>query len=202
MSSSFLCLVNFTLSLFCMLGGCTTPVPLVNLLIFDINRVMVKRWFKQAPSDISLDLQLHRVSKHIVLLRPRLIEFLAELGSHYDVGTWSSITPKNLMLIFNLIENEVTAMDSNFKFKFHFSQEECVQQAIIYHFERTKEILFLKPFTSLLHKDIQMDPMHTLLIDDTPDKGYLNPLGTTCCVKTYNDDSNAIVLLEKLLPYL
>lgn len=111
---------------------------------------MVKRWFQQAASDISPDLQLHRVGKHMVSLRPGLIQFLAELGPRYDVGTWSSMTPKNLMPIVSLIENEVAAVDSNFKFKFHFSQEECVQKPGIYHPKRTEDLLFLKPFTSLL----------------------------------------------------
>ncbi|MCO5553308.1 hypothetical protein L7F22_006829 [Adiantum nelumboides] len=162
---------------------------------------MVKRWFQKAPSDISSDLQLHRVGKHMVLLRPGLIEFLVEVGPRYDVGCWSSMTRKNMMPIVNLIENEVVAVDSNFKFKFYFSKE-CVQQEGIYHFQRLQELLFLKPFTVLLQRGIQMDHMHTLLIDDNPNKGYLNPLGTTCCVTTYNDNSKDLVFLDTLLPYL
>ncbi|MCO5580089.1 hypothetical protein L7F22_033955 [Adiantum nelumboides] len=138
----------------------------------------------------------------MVSLRPRLIEFLVEVGPRYDVGCWSSMTRKNMMSIVNLIENEVAAVDSNFKFKFHFSQEECVQQEGLYHFQRPQELLFLKPFTVLLQRGIQMDPMHTLLIDDNPDKGYLNPLGITCCVTTYNGNSKDPMLLDTLLPYL
>ncbi|MCO5573780.1 hypothetical protein L7F22_027554, partial [Adiantum nelumboides] len=195
-------LVNFTLSLSGMLGGCTTAVRPVNLLIFYVDGVMVKRWFQKAPSDISSDLQLHRVGKHMVLLMPGLIEFLVEVGPRYDVGCWSSMTRKNMMPIVNLIENEVATVDSNFKFKFHFSQEECVQPEGIYHFQRPQELLFLKPFTVLLQRGIQMDPMHTLLIDDNPDKEYLNPLGTTCCVTTYNGNSKDPMLLNTPLPYL
>ncbi|MCO5605312.1 hypothetical protein L7F22_059494 [Adiantum nelumboides] len=129
-------------------------------------RVMVKRWFQKAPSNISYDLQLHRVGKHMVSLKPGLIE----LGPRYDVGCWSSMTQKNMMPIVNLIKNEVAAVDSNIKFKFHFSQEECVHKEGIYHFQRPQELLFLKLFTVLLQRGIQMDPTHTLLIDDNLDK--------------------------------
>ena len=44
--------------------------------------------------------------------------------------------------------------------------------------------------------------MHTLLIDDSADKGCLNPVGSTCCVGPYNGDSNDSELLGTLLPYL
>ncbi|MCO5594378.1 hypothetical protein L7F22_048408 [Adiantum nelumboides] len=193
---------NLKLSTFILPGGCTTAVCPINLLILYVNGVVVKRWFQKAPSNISSDLQLFKVDKHMVLLRPGLIEFLVEVGPRYDVGCWSSMTRKNMMPIVNLIENEVVAVDSNFKFKFHFLQEECVPQEGIYYFQWPQELLFLKPFTMLLQRGIQMDPMHTLLIDDNPNKGYLNPLGTTCCVTTYNGNSKDLVLLNTLLPYL
>ncbi|MCO5611989.1 hypothetical protein L7F22_066250 [Adiantum nelumboides] len=138
----------------------------------------------------------------MVSLMPGLIEFLVEVGPCYDVGCWSSMTRKNMMPIVNLIENEVAAVDSNFKFKFHFLQEECVQQEGIYHFHLPQELLFLKPFIVLLQGGIQMDPMHTLLIDDNLDKGYLNPLGTSCCVTTHNGNSKDPVLLDMLFSYL
>ena len=47
---------------------------------------------------------------------PGPIEFLVELGPHYDVGYWSSMTRRNMMPIINLIKNEVVDVDSIFKF--------------------------------------------------------------------------------------
>lgn len=194
--------VNFMWSIVCMLGECTTSVPPVRLLIFDVNGVMIKRWYGRPPSNISPDVKLHRIDRHIVSLRPGLIEFLAEVGSYYAIGCWSSMTRRNMMPIVSLIEDEVCAVDSNFKFQFCFSQDECVQQEGIYHPERINELLFLKPFRVLFERGIEMDSMQTLLIDDAPDKGCLNPVGSLCCVSPYNGDSNDSELLQTLLPYL
>ena len=194
--------MNFILSLFCLLGICRTSVRPVRLLIFYVNGVMIKRWFDRPPPDISPDIQLHRVGRHMVCLRPGLIEFLCEVGSRFAVGAWSSMTRRNMFPIVSLIEDLVCAVDPTFKFQFQFSQDDCVQDERVFHHERTNELLFLKPFRVLFERGIDLDSMHTLLIDDTADKGCFNPVGSTCCVGTFNGDANDSELLGSLLPYL
>ena len=101
-----------------MLGECSRSVPPVRLLIFDVNGVMIKRWFDRPPPTISPDIRLHRVDRHVVCLRPGLIDFLAQVGSRYAIGSWTSMTRRNMLPIVSLIEDEVQAVDPSFKFQF------------------------------------------------------------------------------------
>lgn len=170
------------------------------LIIFDINGVLVKRWWKNSPEWYTGT--KHNVGNHIVSLRPGVGQFMAEVAKIFEIGLWSSMEAKNMYPLVDLLQEELALQGTTIKYKFIFNQYHCVTTPDCPHPVRKGEFVLCKPFDSLVSAGIDFDPLHTCLVDDDPMKAFLNPAATSIHPIAYDGNLEDEELLKFLLPYL
>ena len=103
------------------------------------------------------------------------------------------MTKRKVDPLVSLIECELERQGAkDFDFKFNFSQEHCCTSKEHRHLKRPNELCMLNPFIALAEDDIDFDPNQTILVDDTPLKGVLNPPSNCINPLTYEGDPNEI----------
>lgn len=166
-------------------------------IVLDLNGLLVMR--SQQPSQVYPSFQ---VSKNIhYIIRPGCLEFLKMVLERFNVGIWSTAMEKNVLQMVKCLQEKVGQVLPFFAI---WGQEGC----LIY----SKRKLFRpdKPNVEAMFKPLEkmgrcfdLDPMRTILIDDSPYKGCVST-SSNCIFPTSFDLSNKEdnILLGDLLPYL
>ena len=134
--------------------------------------------------------------------RPGLHEFLEKAFAHFDVGIWTCAAKPRAMDMMNLIFDEKTRS----RFKFVYTQEFTVDSKIPRPDVKDQK-------ANILFKDLQKvwdnfgdlyDATNTILLDDSPEKSWLNPCHSGLTVDAFEaaNQNTDVFLLEVLWPYL
>ena len=135
-----------------------------------------------------------------IALRSGCIEFLTTLVEKYNVGIWSTTLKRNVEPIISALQS---ISNTTLSFFFVWYQEQCevYSNGRIYRPDKLGVEAMFKPLSTLggLFKS---DARRTLLIDDSPYKGSVNPQENCIYPPTFNRFKNDDFLVNDLLPYL
>ncbi|XP_021743207.1 uncharacterized protein LOC110709304 [Chenopodium quinoa] len=137
------------------------------LLVFDLNGLLIHRAHRGNKSEIPLNRQPDGVYKQrLVYRRPFLEEFMKFCHERFEVGIWSSAKDLAILSILVVLDQR-SCTDSGFK-----------------SMEKKYKALFFKELKKLWQTSapskggLIYSQSNTLLIDDEPYKGLLNPPNT------------------------
>jgi TFIIF-interacting CTD phosphatase-like protein len=119
--------------------------------------------------------------------RPYWKTFLTEINNNFDVGIWSAGTDEYVKEIAKLIKKVIPL-------KFVFTRDQC-------DILTTKtDILHQKPLSSIFELFPEYNYKNTIIIDDTPDVAYDNPINLIHIKKFEGKpDKELLKVLDKLL---
>ncbi|KAL2509254.1 Haloacid dehalogenase-like hydrolase (HAD) superfamily protein [Forsythia ovata] len=148
-----------------------------------VHRVHIRHW--DSVKGLNPDL---RYGKFRVFKRPFCTEFMQFCFQRFEVGLWSSATERNIdgLLV------SITGAGMKNKLSFVWGQEECIDSGF-HCLRKVEKPLFLKDLKLLWEKKYldlpwrrgQYSSSNTLLIDDEPHTGLLNPPNTAIFPRPY-----------------
>ncbi|XP_021908778.1 uncharacterized protein LOC110822858 [Carica papaya] len=162
--------------------------PRKKLIVLSLNGLLVYRVF----FDDKLRMPKTRIvparyGKHLVFKRPFCDEFMRFCFERFEVGIWSSALERNVEGVLGCVMGDLKS-----KLLFEWDQEQCTDSGFK-SLEKVGKPLYLKELQNLwgkinkqfLKKEGNFSATNTLLIDDKPYKGLLNPLNTGIYPKSY-----------------
>ena len=174
---------------------CTTQDSPVLTIVLNLSGLLLKRCWQKSPKHKSLKLSLE-----YLVLRPGCISFLSTLLDRFNVGIWSTASDDNLVDVINALEREAGGRLPFFMIWGQDGCQTCKKQRICRPDNPGAEALF-KPL-AFASKAFQFDARRTILIDDTPYKGCVNPANNCIFPPSFDINAQDNVLMGELLPYL
>ncbi|XP_010683895.2 uncharacterized protein LOC104898504 [Beta vulgaris subsp. vulgaris] len=165
------------------------------LLVLDLNGLLIQRAHKCNKSEIPLNRRPDGVyGQRLVYRRPFLEEFLKFCLERFEVGIWSSAKESN---VDGILECAFKGLRSSFLFV--WDQNKCSDSGFKSLEKKCKPIFFkelkkLWQISAPKRGEHLFSESNTLLIDDEPYKGLLNPPNTGIFPRKYdarnlNDDA-------------
>lgn len=167
-------------------------------LILDLNGVLLSK-VERGNFDTNRD--TIDIGRSTIALRPGCFEFLDKLCQYFHVGIWSTMLHRNVCAYLNALENKAR---KRYNFFMVWGQEVCYIHNLrrVYRPDKPYVEAMFKPLLRVWyqHKDV-CNVKNTLLIDDSPFKGCINPKDNCLYPLSYQGESDAF-LCNELLPYL
>ena len=174
------------------------PTTTKKLILLDLNGILILKSNK--PFDFHKSIQVFKKVWYVI--RNGCIQFLERLFECFHVGIWSSARYTNVDFVLKTIEK---LAKKEFPFYIIRAQEESyieVSHKIYRPDKPTVECIF-KPLIAIwAHESREFNPSNTLLIDDSPFKGCVNPIENCIYLDSFDIEDKADILNNELLPYL
>ena len=167
-------------------------------LILDLNGVLLTKEEKRDPQTKCIRIDIGRTT---IAVRPRCFEFLDEICQHFHVGIWSTMLHKNVCAYVNTLEQYT---HKQYHFFMVWGQEECYIHNLrkVYRPDKPTVEAMFKPLLRVWYQFQNIcDRKNTLLIDDSPFKGCVNPKDNCLFLESFHGNHDD-VLCNELLPYL
>jgi hypothetical protein len=155
--------------------------PRKKLLVLSLGGFLVRRFHEldNPPTIRPPDLEHGRFK---VFKRPFCEGFLNFCFERFEVGIWSSAREYNIYDVLEIVMGDLRR-----KLLFIWDQEKCTDTGL-QSLEKEEKPLFLKELKKIWEQKIyqgKYSASNTLLIDDTPYKGLLNPPNTAIYPRKY-----------------
>lgn len=168
-------------------------------IILDLNGLLLTKEDSRSSNSSCLRMYLDRYKK--VVIRPGCVEFLEYLCTHFHVGIWSTMLHRNVCSHVNALEKYAK---HSYPFFMVWGQEVCYihKDRKLYRPDKPHVEAMFKPLLRVWnHFDSFCNRKNTILLDDSPFKGCINPPNN--CIYPYSFQGHADNLLHsELLPYL
>ena len=167
-------------------------------IILDLNGVLLTREDQKSSISSYLCIQ-HGFYK--LVIRPRCFEFLEDLCRNFHVGIWSTMLHKNVCSHVNAIERYAKR---TYPFFMVWGQEDCYIHGLrkVYRPDKPQVEAMFKPLLRVWNQCKSIcNTKNTLLIDDSPFKGCINPASNCIYPNSFQGQPDCM-LYNELLPYL
>lgn len=154
-------------------------------IILDLNGLLLHRYFSKSSMHQNI-----RCGKGWIALRPGCIEFLTLMVEKYNVGIWSTALRQNVEPLITALQGQ---SETRLSFLFVWCQEQCevYSNGKIYRPDKLGVEAMFKPLAKL-GNIFKCDARRTILIDDSPYKGSVNPQENCIYPPTFNSQENCI----------
>ena len=166
--------------------------------MLDLNGVLLTKEDKQNSNSSCLHVQ-HDGYK--LVIQPGCFQFLEDLCKHFYVGIWSTMLHKNVC-------SHVDAIQQHSKRAYPFfmvwGQEDCYIHGLrkVYRPDKPLVEAMFKPLLRVWNQCKSIcNKRNTLLIDDSPFKGCINPPNNCIYPPSFQGQLDNM-LCDELLPYL
>lgn len=167
-------------------------------LILDLNGVLLSKEDKRHPCTDCVRIDIGRTT---ISVRPGCFEFLDEICQYFHVGIWSTMLHKNVCAYVSTLEKHA---HKKYNFFMVWGQEDCYIHNLrkVYRPDKPNVEAMFKPLLRVWyqHKNL-CNKKNTLLIDDSPFKGCVNPKDNCLYLESFQGRLDYI-LWNDLLPYL
>ena len=167
-------------------------------VILDLNGFLLTKEDPKTSSSSCVHISLDRYK---IVIRPGCFEFLEELCRHFHVGIWSTMLHKNVCYHVNILQQYARR---SYPFFMVWGQEDCYIHGLrkVYRPDKPHVEAMFKPLLRVWNQFKSLcNRKNTLLIDDSPFKGCINPASNCIYPNSFHGHADHM-LCDELLPYL